>query len=172
MKFTRQYIIDDFQERIEDFVGYFNSMITPREKTMIRDRKSFSFVADSVFSRDDSLRFWIANVGDDVKNMLFDSAFVQNTVAGNRSRRIISVPTIGERRETRRILQKTKKGIIAPTLLPKRSIKAFIRGVPIRAVPIVVKVMGRPQKRLRDPATGRFASTKKVVLIKKQIKNN
>jgi len=156
-----RYLLKQFEEREEDFLGYFNSLSSQSDLATIKDKDSFEFVLQKSFSSDESLRFWVANVDEDTIDKFFESATVQNILERNKGRRIIASPTIKERKITRqRILQTIKEQREVIPVSKKRFVKGFVRGLPVRAVPVIVKVMGRPQRRLRDISTGRFASIK------------
>ena len=58
-----EYLLEQFEEREEDFLGYFSSLSSQRDLATIKDRDSFEFILQQSFSSNDSLRFWIANSG-------------------------------------------------------------------------------------------------------------
>lgn len=155
------YLLDDFLERREDFFKYFNSMASPREKAMIRDKNSFEVALKNVFSRDESLKYWISNAGKDAIEQFYDYSKIQSLVDENRSRKKIVIPTLKERREARDSVLRTRKDKRVIKKPRKTYVKAYVKKKPIRAIKTEVIVQGKKQVRYRDVKTGRWASVKK-----------
>jgi hypothetical protein len=161
-RMSPDYILEDFPERAQDFAEYLNGLSTRSEKEQIRDMDSFNFVIDKAFSRDPTLRNWVVQAGQDVRDQIFDTFLIQGTVQRNQQRRVKRFPTIMERREVQQELKETiRKQKVVMVKPERRFVKAFVRSRPIRAIQITVTVKGRTQQRFRDVATGRFASMKK-----------